>query len=208
MMIKKIAEGAESDIYSCSLMGFDAILKRRIEKKYRLKTIDENLRNQRTKNEARILGLVSSLGINSPGLVLVDKYDIYMHRIYGTGLNDIINSKSTKIKVGEKIFRELGSYARILHQNNIAHGDYTPANIIVDKNSAVYIIDFGLSEITNSIEEKALDLLLMKRSIDRNSFKTFLTAYRKENPQSKIVINRLEEIEKRGRYNTRTLMAK
>lgn len=206
MKIQKIAEGAESYIYSGNFLGFDGILKRRIEKNYRLKIIDGNLRTQRTKNEARILGMVSSLGISSPRVILVDKYDIYMNRLYGTGLSALLDSKHKNSKEMDRIFDIIGSYAAILHNNNIAHGDYTPANIIIGKDESVYLIDFGLSEMTISIEEKALDLLLMKRSIDKQSFKTLMESYRKKNKQSKIIMDRLKEIEKRGRYNTRSLM--
>ncbi len=205
MSLKKISEGAEAHIYSGNFFGFDGILKRRVEKRYRLKGIDENLRIQRTKNEARILGLVYSLGINSPGLLLVDKYDIYMHRIYGDRLNDILDS-DIKAKKIEKVFRALGRHAAILHNNSIAHGDYTPANAILGKNGDVYIIDFGLSEITASLEEKALDILLMKRSVDKRNFDVFVEAYKKECKESKMVLKRLGGIEKRGRYNLRTLI--
>lgn len=204
MKMRKISEGAEAHIYSMKFLGFDSIVKRRIEKKYRLKEIDENIRTQRTKNEARILALVKDLGIDSPGLLLVDKYDIYMQRINGIRLNELLNSDNKNLA---KVFADLGKYAAILHANNIAHGDYTPANVIVG-NGRVYLIDFGLSEITNSLEEKALDLLLMKRSIDKNLFDKFIGNYKHINKESCATIKRLAEIEKRGRYNTRTLIIK
>jgi Kae1-associated kinase Bud32 len=121
----------------------------------------------------------------------------------------IVNGKNlnavSKWDVG--IFSTLGSYAALLHNNNIIHGDFTPANVMIDRSGRPVLIDFGLSDITNSAEEKALDILLMKRSINDNEFKKFLESYSKSCKESRAVLKRLAEIEKRGRYNTRTLMA-
>jgi Kae1-associated kinase Bud32 len=106
----------------------------------------------------------------------------------------------------EKTFSTLGEYAAILHNNNIAHGDYTPANVIVGRNADVHIIDFGLSEITTSVEEKALDLLLMKRSVNSFCFSKFAESYKRHCKDCRAILKRLEQIERRGRYNTRTLI--
>ncbi len=203
--MKKFSEGAESCVYLASFMEFDGVVKRRLQKNYRIKEIDSSLRIKRTKNEARIMGLVSSFGINSPKVLLVDKYDIFMSHISGQLLNDMLNSKN-KTRLSLNLFRVLGKYAAILHNNNIVHGDYTPANVIVSKSEELYLIDFGLSEVTASVEEKALDILLMERSIDKRYFSVFVSAYKRECKEAKLVLNRLEEIEKRGRYNTRTLL--
>jgi len=204
MKIKRISEGAEARIYSCNFLGFDSVIKRRIKKRYRLATIDEDIRVHRTKNEARILALVSSLGISSPGLLMVGKYDIYMHMINGTRLSEMLGSKTNL----NRVFAQLGRYAAMLHNNNIVHGDYTPANVMVGKNGDVCLIDFGLSEMTNSMEERALDLLLMKRSVAGELFEGFLQGYRKECRDGGRVIERLGGIEKRGRYNTRSLITR
>jgi Kae1-associated kinase Bud32 len=198
--MRKIAEGAEAHIYSVSIFGMEGILKLRESKRYRIKEIDENLRMQRTKKEARIMNVVGSLGISSPTLLLVDKYGIVMTIVNGKNLNAV-----SKWDVG--IFSTLGSYAALLHNNNIIHGDFTPANVMIDRSGRPVLIDFGLSDITNSAEAKALDILLMKRSINDNEFKKFLESYSKSCKESRAVLKRLAEIEKRGRYNTRTLMA-
>jgi tRNA A-37 threonylcarbamoyl transferase component Bud32 len=69
----------------------------------------------------------------------------------------------------------------------------------------IFVIDFGLAEATNSIEDKAVDLLLMKRSVDEKYYRRFAQSYKKECREAKVVIKRLEEMEKRGRYQARTL---
>ncbi|HIH50019.1 MAG: KEOPS complex kinase/ATPase Bud32 [Candidatus Micrarchaeaceae archaeon] len=201
--MKMISEGAEAQIHSVRCMGIESVLKRRIRKNYRIEEMDRELRARRTKNEARIIGLASTLQINAPALLLVDQYDIVMSRIAGEQLSSILNRKGRNM---EKTFSTLGEYAAILHNNNIAHGDYTPANVIVGRNADVHIIDFGLSEITTSVEEKALDLLLMKRSVNSFCFSKFAESYKRHCKDCRAILKRLEQIERRGRYNTRTLI--
>lgn len=207
MKIGKLSEGAEAEIYSTKFLGVDSVIKKRITKNYRINAIDEKIRTQRTKNEARIMSAVSSTTINAPKVLLVDKYDIIMDRVHGENLNRILDLGRRLNGMG-KIFTTIGEYAALLHNNNIVHGDYTPANFLVGKDNSVYLIDFGLSNITSSIEDKALDLLLMKRSLDKKSFEEFIKAYSILSEDAKVIIGRLKQIEKRGRYNTRTLMTK
>jgi N6-L-threonylcarbamoyladenine synthase/protein kinase Bud32 len=201
--MRKLSEGAESRIYQVRVFGIDGIMKRRAKKGYRIREIDDNLRVQRTKKEARIMSFVLSYGIRAPTPLLVDKYDILMSRVHGSNLNDLLDSKADF----GKIFSVLGNYAAILHNNNIVHGDYTPANMMVCKNGQVYLIDFGLSEMANSINEKALDLLLMKRSVSKAYFHKLVDSYKVKCKDSGTILKRLERIEKMGRYNTRTLLA-
>ena len=66
----------------------------------------------------------------------------------------------------------------------------------------LYIIDFGLGFISTKIEDKAVDLHLIKQALEAKHFqnheelfKNFLKTYKDEE-----VIKRLEVVEKRGRY--------
>ncbi|MGI0100614.1 MAG: KEOPS complex kinase/ATPase Bud32 [Candidatus Micrarchaeaceae archaeon] len=204
MSMRKISEGAESDIYAVDFLGMGCVLKRRSKKEYRIREIDDKIRATRTRKEARIMGSASSIGISSPRLLLVDKYDIIMTRANGRNLNDILNSKTDSYDIN-LIFRRLGLYAAMLHNNGMVHGDYTPANVMIEGRSNVHIIDFGLADATASIEDKALDVLLMKRSIDSASFSTFAKSYKRSSKDAAGVFGRLADIEKRGRYSTRTL---
>ena len=201
--MKKIAEGAEAEIYQTELFGISAIIKARVSKAYREKVLDEEIRAQRTKSEARAIAKASYSGANTPKVLMISKYQIFMNRIDGVMLNTVPE------KMSGSIIRESARQISVLHTNDIIHGDYTPANVLVDKKGKVWIIDFGLSELSNSIEGKALDLLLMKRSISKKLYTVFYKAYLKEKYKDRrIVLNRLAEIEKRGRYQTRTLISK
>ncbi len=101
--------------------------------------------------------------------------------IYGNLINKIIN--------------ELGNFISIMHSNEIIHGDLTPSNILLQidnennenesgkdlilKNNnfdRLFLIDFGLSNISNnsntSIEDKAVDLYVLKRAMISNNPKS------------------------------------
>ena len=199
--MKKVSEGAESSIYAVEFLGIQCVLKRRAPKRYRINEIDETLRNQRTRNEARITGIAAAAGCRSPRVVLVGKYDIVMTSIDGTMLNDMLDS------AGSALMSSIGRQLAALHNSGVTHGDFTPANIIVGKDGSPHVIDFGLSEITNSIEERALDLLLMKRSVSAAQYSALAKTYAKSVKDWKSISGRLSEVEKRGRYNVRTMLS-
>ena len=191
-----IGVGAEARLYVSDMFNMEMVVKERSPKRYREGALDLKIRKNRTKTEARIMFKLSRAGVRCPRIMALGKFSIYMEKLNGTLLKDkpITN-------------KEIAESARILskmHSLNIAHGDFTPANLISDGNS-VYVIDFGLSEVTPSDEEKAIDLLLMKRSIKVNLYRIFEKEYAKGYPESRTILNRLKEVERRGRYQVRTL---
>lgn len=190
-----LSEGAEAQILSTEVLGIRAVVKRRIRKGYRSRQLDEAIRASRTRTEAKTLALASTNGIDAPVLLLVDGFDLYMSRIDGIRPQEL-----TKAQAGRA-----GAILARLHALDIAHGDFTPANMLV-RDGRLYIIDFGLAEITRSIEERALDLLLMKRSLGQKEAETFLAGYRDASATAASdILSRLAQIEKRGRYHVRTL---
>lgn len=205
MVMKKISEGAEACIYLLeghkAVHSYAFILKYRQKKNYRVKELDEALRMRRTRIEARALYAAHIAGINVPILKLAGRYEILTSYVKGKMLKDLLYMREKP----NGAIRKAGEYLAKLHNIDIAHGDYTPANIIVAKNN-VYIIDFGLAVFTKSIEDKALDMLLMKRSLDSKQFGYFLSGYKTYSNNYSIMVKRLDEIERRGRYQTRTLI--
>ncbi|MFI5412455.1 MAG: KEOPS complex kinase/ATPase Bud32, partial [Candidatus Micrarchaeales archaeon] len=181
----------------------DVIVKDRIAKTYREPALDKRIRDQRTKSEARILSLASENGVSVPKVFMINGNQITISKQKGESLNILLHDK----KISNNVIVEIGIQLARLHSIDIVHGDYTPANILVN-GEGVSVIDFGLGEITNSIEEKALDILLMKRSINKTLYSLFVKYYSKNYGNSKAVLQRLSEIEKRGRYQTRTLLSK
>ncbi len=194
--MKKLSEGAEARVFETEIFGKTAVVKVRHEKKYRIKELDVNLRKTRTRREARAMQKAQEAGVNVPMLIGLGEFSIYMEKFSGTLLKDIHKRKIPYGKIGNMLAK--------MHNANVIHGDFTPANIMMS-GSELCIIDFGLSEISNSMENKAIDLLLMKRSMAKTDYKSLEASYVKECTTAKQIISRLANIEKRGRYQIRTL---
>jgi TP53 regulating kinase-like protein len=196
-----VAEGAESKLYMADFLGISAIVKDRIQKDYRVKKLDDEIRKTRTKKEARILAMASENGLNVPRVLLVEDHRLVMTRISGSTLLELVAANED---VSKPVFLAGELLAR-LHRLDIAHGDYTPVNIIVDGQNGVWAIDFGLADMTTSVEDKAIDLILMKRSLPPKLFSEFIKGYAKGGKPSAAMMKKADAIERRGRYQARTL---
>ncbi|WP_042707616.1 bifunctional N(6)-L-threonylcarbamoyladenine synthase/serine/threonine protein kinase [Methanobrevibacter wolinii] len=210
-----IAKGAESDIVKGKWFdGFDdydfetdVITKKRLKKTYRIPEIDNKIRKLRTKSEARILSHVKNSGILTPIIYDVDIHDknITMEYIKGNTVKDIIDDLSYNKR--KELSFKIGEYINLMHEMDIIHGDLTTSNMIINKNGDLVFIDFGLSYYSNLLEDKADDLLVLKKSIksvDYNvSLETFnwiLDAYLENSSNPLEFRNKIDEIEHRGRY--------
>ena len=192
-----IQQGAEAIIY----LDKKKIIKERTKKSYRITELDEKLRKARTKKEAKILKKVKGI-INSPDLIKTNDKDIIeMTYIDGLKLSDNLE------KLGYKeISKKIGEAVSRLHDIGIIHGDLTTSNMIYKKDEdKIYIIDFGLSFHSKKIEDKAVDLHLLKQALEAKHFRIYnevinsiLKNYKTE--KSKEVIERIKKIESRGRY--------
>jgi len=204
-----IQRGAEAIIYRRN----DEIVKRRIEKGYRCKELDEELRKRRTRSEAKLMTEARRIGVSVPKLVEIGEYEIVMEFVRGEKVKDVLDrvDKKTAYAICERI----GSQIAKLHEYNIIHGDLTTSNFIFCSatNSGsfeVYFIDFGLGFYSEKIEDKAYDLYLLKQAMKATHFANFkrlwnrvIKGYRKGYKDSGKVIKHLESIEKRGRYKRR-----
>ena len=191
-----IGEGAEARIYLERMFGADVIVKLRCRKAYRIREIDDAIRRRRTRKEAGIMLAAARAGVPVPGVVAVGTFSIYMEKLDGTLLKDT--------RITSKDMESAGSALALLHSSNIVHGDYTPANIM-STGHGIRVIDFGLADTTMDVEEKAVDLLLMKRAVSRAAYASFESAYVKQAKNAEDVLRQLAELERRGRYQTRTL---
>lgn len=207
-----LQKGAEASLYLGTWFGKEVIFKQRIPKEYRIKQIDEQLRLSRTLNEARALIRVKNYGINVPQVyeIDVDSSTIIMKYINGKKLKDILPILDQKKR--EEYFFIVGTYISRLHQNGHVHGDITTSNIIITPNQEVFLIDFGLHQYSDTIEDKSVDLHLFKRVLisshgdySNTCFRSFLNGYRSEylNNDSKThvqIIKNIKVVESRGRY--------
>jgi TP53 regulating kinase-like protein len=106
------------------------------------------------------------------------------------------------------ISRRIGVLVGRLHKNNLIHGDLTTSNMILTDMNQLYFIDFGLGYNSTSIEDKAVDLHLMKRALESTHyrfaeevFRKLLKGYAATVPSLfKEIYERMNSIRKRGRY--------
>lgn len=189
-----IAKGAESNIVKTNYLTEKAVVKDRIPKGYRVKEIDDKIRKARTKEEAKLLSDAKRAGVKTPVLYDVDLKNkaIVMEEIEGPMLKDVIDD-DLAFRIGEEIAK--------LHSADIIHGDITTSNILLQEDKLVFI-DFGLGRYSTLNEDKAVDLLVLKKSlqsIDYNLaikyFDLVLKGYGNES-----IVNTIADIESRGRY--------
>jgi len=198
MSQKLIAEGAEAKVFREK----SSIFKKRISKGYRHKELDKKIRTRRTRSEAKILSKALEAKINVPKVINTDKFDIEIEYLKGERLSEKLNSYSERKQFN--IMKDLGVQTAKLHENDIIHGDLTTSNTLLIKNK-VFIIDFGLGFVSKKIEDRAVDLHLIKQALISKHFqnpealfKNFLNGY---NPKEKNrILERLVVVEKRGRY--------
>lgn len=192
--MKLIAKGAEAELY----LDKDKVIKKRISKRYRIKELDVPLRKSRTRREAKIIKKLPE-EIPCPDLIKMDdkNMNIEMSFIKGDKVRDMLDKKLNICKdIGEKI--------AIMHNFGIVHGDLTTSNMIYNKE--VYFIDFGLSFFSQKIEDKAVDLHLLRQALESKHYKVFdkafklvLKGYKRESENYDDIMNRLEKVEARGR---------
>ncbi|MCX6774856.1 MAG: KEOPS complex kinase/ATPase Bud32 [DPANN group archaeon] len=192
--MKLIANVEEAILYKDG----DKIIKERISKSYRIKEIDTKLRKERTRMEARILEKLARARVNVPRVLKVDeaKTTLEIEEIKGEKVRDyLLKSKDTKI------FRQIAEQVELMHSAGIVHGDLTTSNMILSKNK-IFLIDFGLSGHSDRVEDKAVDLHLLKECLKSKHFEIWEPAWKvfEKNYGIGEVINRLKVVERRGRY--------
>jgi Kae1-associated kinase Bud32 len=195
----KLAQGAEAIITKDNT----TIIKERFSKAYRLSHLDHSLRQFRTRREAKVLGKLNDLNFPAPRVQeFSDKrMSIVMDFVPGEKLKDVLLKSSDFANYAEQI----GQNVAKLHQENIIHGDLTTSNMIVDKNThKLHFIDFGLSAFSDALEDKAVDLFLLDRSLEATHFEHYPEIFARviegyDYPGCKQVLERLQAVKKRGR---------
>lgn len=194
-------KGAEADISETKYNNHDAIIKKRVSKSYRTKELDNKLRLERTKEEAKLIHDCKKYNVTTPYIYSIDlkNYSIIMQKLDAIQLQEKI--LSTELNKLHKLIEKIGLNVRLMHDGEIIHGDLTTANILIQEDKALFI-DFGLGKYSNLLEDKGTDLLVFKKSLNTiipehadKLFNWFLAGYDDDN-----IIKKIDEIEKRGRY--------
>jgi Kae1-associated kinase Bud32 len=198
--MKKIAQGAEAIIY----LDGDKIIKERVKKTYRHEEIDKRIRKKTTRFEARLLRKAADIVPVPKVLKDCDRaMVIEMEFIEGKKLRDVVDNMSKEERVN--VFKRVGRKVAKLHNNDIIHGDLTTSNILIREK--IYFIDFGLGFISSKVEDKAVDLHLLKQALASKHHKHFeelfsavMDGYREEIKEFDKFHERFLKVESRGRY--------
>jgi len=129
------------------------------------------------------------------------------HIVNGTTVKDFIR-KAICNDTLDRLASSIGNTIGLLHLHNVVHGDLTTSNLIIrDGNvSLITVIDFGLSFVDSSPEDKGVDLYVLERALlsthpdTEHLFDIIIKSYSKANKKdAKETLKKFEEIRLRGR---------
>jgi len=204
-----LALGAESKIVKVKRSDKEYVQKIRPRKPYLIPEIDQFLRSSRISRESKTLTLARTLGIPTPTIFSIDlkNYTIVMDFIEGSTLKEIADKSGGTELV--RLCNAFGQLIALLHQGNVVHGDPTTNNVIVDNDSKLWLIDFGLADFNATVEMKGVDLHLIRRALETTHWdkeelmlEAIIDGYSKViGPDVDAILTRMNEIRERGRYH-------
>jgi len=221
-----IGKGAEAIIYlktEGEHSGQCNVIKDRVKKNYRIPEIDVQFRKFRTRREAKILEKAQSIeGFYAPKLISMDDKGmlVTMEHISGQKLRDVLEASDYR-----DICKRIGIKVARMHAAGIIHSDLTTSNMILsEKNKKIYFIDFGLGYFSEKIEDRAVDLHLLRQALEskhytiwEECFESVLEGYKQEMRKKEYenksnnegrnfeaIVKRLIVVENRGRYKHKT----
>ncbi|WP_123536043.1 bifunctional N(6)-L-threonylcarbamoyladenine synthase/serine/threonine protein kinase [Halosimplex salinum] len=183
----------------------DRVVKRRNPRSYRHPALDERLRTERTRIEARLTSEARRQGVPTPLVWDVDTESsaITFQRVGECDLDDGLTTERV---------RAVGRHLARIHDAGFVHGDPTTRNVRVAPGDGaaggdrVFLIDFGLGYHTGHEEDHAMDLHVFAQSLagtadDADRLQAAAeAAYRRTSERADTVLDRLRAIEGRGRY--------
>lgn len=206
MLIKK---GAEANLYLEEWQGRKVIMKRRLPKAYRLPQLDLAVRTQRTLHEPVLIHRAKEAGVPTPTIYMIDlaESNIIMEYVEGKQIKKILTTMH--IKERTRLCHSIGKLIGCLHKNGIIHGDLTTSNMILTPYGKIVFVDFGLGEFSDEPEIRGVDLHLMKRALQsthhkyaKECFEAVTKGYAETAGKEATarVLEKIQEIERRGRY--------
>ncbi len=207
MSSKENKWGAEAILQRGKWLEYQVLRKIRIPKTYRIEQIDNNLRRSRTISESKLLVASRDAGVKTPFIFDIDleTATITMEYIEGQLVKDLLNSSGNfedKIHYISLMGRNVGK----LHSKDIIHGDLTTSNVLIENQELVFI-DFGLGKFSKAVEDKAVDILLIKKCFtsthtdhEKEYFIAFQKGYKETMSDAKTIFRRAMKVEARARH--------
>ncbi|MGA9840234.1 MAG: KEOPS complex kinase/ATPase Bud32 [Thermoplasmata archaeon] len=207
----EVSRGAEATLRAVEWMGLPALLKERGAKSYRPKALDDRLRRERTRTEARLLVDARRLGVRTPLLYDVDlpKHRLILEQLPGPTLKELLEDPALAPEVLSDAVRRMGEGLGKLHAGGIAHGDLTSSNVLYPDGAtgAPAFLDLSMGSRSPGVEELGIDLHLVEEDLKalhpkaEALVRAFLEGYASGNPAgAKDVRARAKAIRGRVRY--------
>ncbi|WP_135663751.1 bifunctional N(6)-L-threonylcarbamoyladenine synthase/serine/threonine protein kinase [Halorhabdus rudnickae] len=213
------------------------VRKRRNPRTYRHPTLDERLRTERTREEARLTSEARRAGVPTPVVYDIDPQDSVL-------VFERVGDRDLRAELTVERVRDVGRHLATIHDAGFVHGDPTTRNVRLaggaseesaadsassaERSSAdsqaakprgdgdrrsreqapdrTYLIDFGLGYYSDHAEDHAMDLHVFGQSLSGTAndaeplCEAAEAAYREASERGETVLDRLREIEGRGRY--------
>jgi TP53 regulating kinase and related kinases len=204
-----LKKGAEASLYLQRWNGRQVVVKSRLPKSYRPKHLDQIIRHYRTIHEPQLMHEAKLAGVPTPTILLVDveNASIVMEYIEGKQVKQLIEDSTGSQR--QDLCIQIGHLIGKLHCHGLVHGDLTTSNIIVAKIDKIFLIDFGLGDRSEELEAQGVDLHLLRQALQSTHFKhaeECFTAFMRGYSDvvgleaTATVLDKIKEIEKRGRY--------
>jgi N6-L-threonylcarbamoyladenine synthase/protein kinase Bud32 len=190
-------QGAEATVE----IDGDRVIKHRKPRGYRHPELDERLRVERTREEARLTADARRHGVPTPLVLDVDPWETRL-------VFESVGDSDLRERLTEPNVRAVGRHLATIHEAGFVHGDPTTRNVRVSvggtEGGRTYLIDFGLGYYTDDREDYAMDLHVLAQSLAGTAddpealLAAAEEAYRAAGDER--VLDHLREIEGRGRY--------
>jgi len=197
-----VITGAEATV----TVGDEVVTKRRNPRSYRHPELDERLRRERTRAEARLTSGARRMGVPAPLVRDIDleRTQLRVQRVGDCELRDAVTPSRV---------RQVSRHLARLHAAGLVHGDPTTRNVRVRADASpganngepsLFLIDFGLGYHSDHPEDHAMDLQVLQQSLTGTEadaatlVNAVEEAYRETGNSA--VLERLRDIESRGRY--------
>jgi N6-L-threonylcarbamoyladenine synthase/protein kinase Bud32 len=194
--------GAEAVLTPEDAYGRPALRKSRRPKAYRHSALDQRLRDERTRDEARLIAAARRAGVRVPVVLEMEANHLVLERLAGESLRSRLGAHPAD---GPRLMQSLGRATAALHDAGLVHGDLTTGNVQVSPTGALSLLDFGLGEASEEAEPHGVDLHIMEESLHASRedapalWDAFLHGY-KTGRRSAAALARLHDIRQRGRY--------
>ena len=199
--VEMLNNGAEALVYlEEGPEGRKILVKERVPKNYRHKEIDEVIRRERNRTEARLMSEARRGGVSTPIIFDIGDFKLKMQYIEGLPIKYLITPE-----ISERVGKLVGK----LHSSGIVHGDLTTSNLLLageKPGEKFYLLDFGLAYFDKGLEARGVDVHVLFQTFESTHrehevlVEAFKKGYGSTFIDSEAVLKRVEEIKKRARY--------